>query len=380
MKIYATGTVHNEQDIIESLCRHIMQFCDGMVVCDNHSTDNTRDIILKLVGEGLNIHLIEGFKNSHTRAQIAFDQFNADLVLPTDADEFLFRDGGGNPRAILETLNPEVEYSIPWRSYVFTQESERGTQFLPERFPFRLLNEVKQYDKVVISRKIWKTFACTLFPGNHFLVFENSKDRDAVPAMSMSSLYYAHYPIRSRLQAIQKCVEHEFLLSSRADRFQGEGYQYKRWLDRIIQTGALTVDETSQFSIRYNIPDSMSDAQMQIVEDPPDTSFAGEAILLKYSNYSINEKDVFKRVVAEAYRLICAQAEALRKEKLINIALQELAVLEGFFMKAPEEKIKQEASYISERVKFNLERLDKTDAQLASRFEAIFFRIKKYLE
>ena len=391
MKIYTISSVHNEQDIIESLCRYHLQFCDGMIIYDSCNQDNTLEILRQLMEEGLNIHLVEeevlkpfmrpGKTHLDAMIQMAFDRFGVDLVLPIDADEFLFCPGGGNPREVLESFASGMEYWIPWRTYTFVQEETDNTKFLPGHFPFRRSNEIPQFYKVAVSRKLWISYRCLLARGAHSLVFKNSTDRAAVPVEYTSSLFYAHYPIRSRFQAIRKCIEMEFILSCNTDRFSGEGYQYQWWFDRIMGTGTLTDEEVRRFSLRYAVPEDVPEEAISLLEDPPDISFADEeAVLLKYTDYSANQNHIFRMIVSESYRIICSLTDALRRERQMGQVLRELETLENFLRETSEEGIKKAANHIFEQVKLNFKKIENSPEQhLAARFRAVLSRVKNYL-
>ena len=63
-----------------------------------------------------------------------------------------------------------------------------------------------------------------------------------------------------------------------------------------------------------------------------------------------------------------------------SVALQELEILEKFLDETPEHEIKETASYIVERVKLNIEKMqNETEENLVSGFGAVFERVKKYL-
>lgn len=322
MKIYAVTKVGNEQDIIESLCRYYLQFCDGMIVFENYSCDNTPKILHQLVNEGLNIHIAEEVKAANlpptehrpSMIQIAFERFDADMVLLVDADEFLFCAGGDNPRTALEALCPDIEYHIPWITYVYTQIAADNTKLLPNYFPFRRSKEIPQYYKVAVSRKLWTYYGCLLNQGNHFLEYKSEANRAAVAIEQTSSLFYAHYPIRNRFHAMQKCVLMEFNYTSSLDRQPNHGYQYLWGLEKIRQTGTLTDGDTTRFSLRYAVPDDVPDEEMTLVEDPLNTSYAESVLSLRYTDYSANEKDVFRMVVSQTHDIIRKQTENLRAE------------------------------------------------------------------
>ncbi len=58
-KIFSISMVKNESDIIESFVRYNLNIFDGMIILDNHSSDNTLEILNLLKKEGLNLHIIK---------------------------------------------------------------------------------------------------------------------------------------------------------------------------------------------------------------------------------------------------------------------------------------------------------------------------------
>ena len=55
MKLISITTIKNEADIIESFVRYHANIFDLMIILNNGSTDDTDDILDKLISEGLPI-------------------------------------------------------------------------------------------------------------------------------------------------------------------------------------------------------------------------------------------------------------------------------------------------------------------------------------
>src|SRR5437868_13045546 len=96
MKLVAVSIVKNEADVIEPFVRHARAWTDHHLVFDHDSTDGTREILGRLIAEGLPLtvftdtalgNLQQARSNHLTR--IAAREFAADWVLPLDADEFI---------------------------------------------------------------------------------------------------------------------------------------------------------------------------------------------------------------------------------------------------------------------------------------------------
>jgi hypothetical protein len=300
--IYTFSLVHNESDIIESLCRYYTSFCDGMLIFDSNSKDDTKDIILRLKAEGLPVHLTNewigagkpGFDSKDAMARLAIDRFGADLIMPVDADEFLFCAGGGNPRSVLETLDPEVEYHIPWSTFVFTQPPNDNSVFLPSYFTWRRKDEIAQYYKTTTSGELIRRYHCKFKTGNHCL-----HTRPRVDVKIPSSLAYAHYPLRGVYQAMSKIILGEFLMLTIIGRNPGTGFQYTLGLECIKEHGELTEDDVKRLSAEYSIPPSLLTEPVQLEEYSLDISFAGDKLRLRYTDYAQDRNNFFRIVFPE---------------------------------------------------------------------------------
>jgi glycosyltransferase involved in cell wall biosynthesis len=90
--------VRDEDDVIESVIRHMAKNVDAIVVADNMSTDLTRDILqVTQAVLGIPITILDDTEVGYTQsakmtrlAGIAREQHNADWIVPFDADEIWY--------------------------------------------------------------------------------------------------------------------------------------------------------------------------------------------------------------------------------------------------------------------------------------------------
>ncbi len=210
-KIIAITAALNECDIIESYCRYTLSYCDALLIFEGgRSEDNTREIVQKLIEEGLPIHLIEGLKKDEHWAQImarrAIDEYGADLIIAQDADEFLFHADGVNPRIELEALDENTEYLIPWRTYVYEEEPLSHPEFLPKRFPSYRNPSLDTMNKTIASKALLQNKKAQYANGKHFLIYPGDTGND-VRVATHEKLAFAHYPLRSQTQVLLKVLE-----------------------------------------------------------------------------------------------------------------------------------------------------------------------------
>lgn len=103
MKIVSFTMVNNEAEIIESFVRYNYNFVDQMVIIDNGCTDNTIEIINRLKREedykidvyDESLEVYDQFRLDNKYLKKILAEYNADIILPLDADEFI--SGEDNP-------------------------------------------------------------------------------------------------------------------------------------------------------------------------------------------------------------------------------------------------------------------------------------------
>jgi hypothetical protein len=331
-KIVAATIAHNEKDIIESQCRYTVTFCDLLLFVNNGSSDDTELIVQKLIDEKLPIVMlpIPGPTWRDELTDIAFEKYGADLVAHVDADEFLIRPDGGNPREILESMELDREYHVQWRTDLYTQEPKipcDNTGFLPSRYPVRRDCAAFEMNKVIFGRKLFENTRPALPRGNHCLVYPAGAAHE--PPIVVDELAYAHYPVRTIARTFYKIIDGEFDYSSLPGRNPDEAIQYETNIEKCLATGWLDEKTTAEISLHYSIsPEYLYLTEtIDTVHDPVKLDFLPEPIRLKYTDYkpfgpcwilkTFARKAIYRgRRFTEEYKRAVSSAESTMQMRL----------------------------------------------------------------
>jgi hypothetical protein len=300
-KIIACVRVQNDADIIESLCRYYCSFCDGILVTDDMSTDNTHDIIKSLSEEGLPLIITDrkdidlGLGWNYFRQQqfdLAMNRYGADLILPIDADEFLVCTDGGNPRSVLESLDEKIEYHIMRRNYLCPKEIHDDTIFFPSATCkyTELLSP-----KAIIHRFLLKEKRAQPAVGTHSFFYA-----DYQPIIEdMKILCYNHYPIRGIYQFMLKVILGRVLFLTYpyydGDRHYNIAWHWKEFYDEIKKHSIISQEMLERYSM-YTSTSLPDDNTAQLKEKAFDTSFCQNNLKLRYTKYD-SGKDYFLQIL-----------------------------------------------------------------------------------
>ncbi len=353
-KIAVVSKVKDEHDIIESFCRYNLTYCDFMLILDNGSADDTRDIITKLAAEGLPVRLIKKqdvkVALMPTLAHMAIDELGADVIVPLDADEFLCHADGISPRAALEALNEEIEYTARWRTYIYSHEPDIALGFMPNNFThYRSpsLESGKWLSKTIAGKFLLNERGARFCAGAHFLEYPNGPGPVGERAPH-DKLVCAHFPLRSHTQAVRKAFSLWMMMLAKGDmtRAQMDALQYGAMFNLLRERGEIPRESMRQFCVEYTLrqvlgteeaermakePGAMPiDAAMYqrlgeeetarriaelgdaaTVYGPLDTSFCADKLALRYTKAYNGMDPAFWRAVTGE---IDAAAEALLKK------------------------------------------------------------------
>ena len=204
--------VRNEADVIESFVRHALLTADAVCVIDHASTDATGDILQSLQDEGLPLTVCRYDGAAQVQAELLNELMEqafaagADLVLPLDADEFLWpgkAEGSmAGMRNILQQLDPARVYAMDW----VTCQAQVKDGYLPQRAKWRA-QQPEPIAKILIGRAAWQATHCQITQGNHQAVVqgEDGMWQRIVPER-VEGVFLAHFPWRSREQAAAKAA------------------------------------------------------------------------------------------------------------------------------------------------------------------------------
>jgi hypothetical protein len=316
-KIIACVKIQNESDIIESLCRYYCAFCDGIVVTDNMSSDNTRDILQAMVDEGLPVYItnseevdlgLPGVKVRQQQLLFAVDHFDADIILPIDADEFLFVKDGGNPRPILESLEETVEYHIKCYNYICPLPPADNTKFFPA-YSDHYNIETGDFGKTVMSRYLIKEKKAYPVPGSHSFLYPNEPTPPAI--LNEDRLGYAHYAVRSETHLMTKAIPGWLNQLCWPGREMSIRYFYawnwRRLYDELKTRGTISQELLEYYSLNYNNGNFLDKnswlnakpEDIKTVTAPIDTFFCGDKLILRYTDYNANKKYVLQIILKQ---------------------------------------------------------------------------------
>ena len=317
-KIVTIAHVKNEADIIESYCRYNSTFCDRMLIYENNrSSDDTRTILLKLIEEGLPITLIDGEDididiAKDKLARIAVETYGADVVIPLDADEFLYHVDGINPKETLEGLREDTEYRVNWRTYIYNNEPDIEKGFMPNNF-FEYRNpELEEAGghagKTLTTRYLVKDMESFYPPGAHWLIIPEEL-REKVPIIYSDELVVAHFPVRSQFQVITKTIStwiNVWKAPIRPTREVYQRHQIGMLFEDIINCGEVSKRKIRQSAIEYslfNMGDGINIAKLIlslgdeiVIQGRMNVSFCEQELALKYTAYNQTQNDVFKAI------------------------------------------------------------------------------------
>jgi len=139
------------------------------------------------------------------RAKFAIEEYDADLIVPLDADEFLYHIDGKNPREVLEELKEYIEYQIPWRTYVYEKEPDIELGFMPNNFTHYRNPSLDCYCKTLVSKLLIKEKLADFAAGCHSLKYPKEY-QGPVNIEKPTKLVYAHFPLRSKAQLMNKVI------------------------------------------------------------------------------------------------------------------------------------------------------------------------------
>ncbi|MDP1552202.1 MAG: glycosyltransferase family 2 protein [Methanobacteriaceae archaeon] len=288
--IFSISMAKNEMDIIESFVRYNSNILDGMIILDNGSTDDTLKILKQLQKEGLLIIILEdedrefnqAFKMNKLLIK-AVEEFNADIIVPLDADEFLISTTGENPRHILEKIEPHSFYHVPWKTYVPNFGQNELKKFMPSKITF-VRENAEEMNKVILTGELVKDFSAELSKGNHRLVYKKKYENDIKQILN-SGIQVAHFPIRSKTQGMLKISIGWLNTVCDVNRTKYQSWHRQQMFNELKRTGNLENEDIATLAKIYSTTTKLE--KITTKEDPMDLSFC-KNIEIKYTPDTIN--------------------------------------------------------------------------------------------
>jgi hypothetical protein len=255
--VWAVCMAKNEEDVIGHSVRHMLgQGVDGVIVVDNCSTDGTKSVLDRIADEDERLHVgfdaepgfHQGMKTSYL-AHLAW-RAGADWVLPFDADEFWFADGG----TVADRLAAIVDDRV-WGDYrTVYPRPEDGRLKLDSGHPVQVDREPTPWRKIAFRARRWAWVG----EGNHDL-------RDLGPQPSVE-LHMLHYSCRSLVQYSRKATDGVAALEA-AGMDETIATHWRSW------TGLTAAEQSDRWGAylrgeRDSPTDASAPVDRLIIEDP----------------------------------------------------------------------------------------------------------------
>ena len=335
--------VKNEMDIIESFVRYNANIFDGMIILDNCSSDTTFKILKLLENEGLPLFIFKDKDIEYNQAvkmnQLllkAVNEFEADIIVPLDADEFLISSNNGNPRKILEKIEFSTISLVKWKTYVPNFDKTKNKKFIPAKMTFAREDNGEMY-KVIIPRNLVKNYAVELIKGNHDLRY-NQKYDASIKRIFNEDLRIAHFPIRSKEQALSKISIGWINALCDIKRAEGDSWHLQKMFEKLKENGKLKDEDIIHFAKVYSSHTEVK--EIRVNEDHIDLTFC-KNITIKYTNDKINP--------------IVDLLEHCEELSLAHLSLKKKALAEEMRSKIQIENLKKEKFAEEQRLKSKIE-------------------------
>ena len=290
MKIYSISRIKNEMDIIETFVRYHMNILDGMIILDNNSSDDTTEILNLLSKEYDNLHVYNNTFNNHHDISLeinylldlAVKEYDADLVVALDGDEFVTSDDS-SVREKLENLKnlDDKYYSYYWKTYLPIYD-----KFKLENLRYIRDPSLEDHEKVIIPSNLYKNNDIHINPGSHSVSYKIDENIEKV---ELTKLSLAHVPIRSKSQCISKICNGWLNNRSRNLYNTKNSWHQKMIFDKLVKSNCMLSDDSLvEIAVSFSSKVDFDDIDEVIIEDKFDTSFC-KNMENKYTHNNINE-------------------------------------------------------------------------------------------
>lgn len=248
--------VRNEQDIIEPFLRHTAGLVDMVVVLDNLSGDNTRDIALATARDLGNVIVTDwpdsGYNQSKTMTLLLHEVQTivcADFVFFLDADEFISADSAQALSTRLHDIPIGQVGLMPWQTWAPDPGADPALSDPLGRIALRRRKEEPQYHKAVLRAGGASCIGLTVAQGNHVVLGRNKKP---VTATYLNDVPLIHIPLRSVEQMQAKGVVGWLANQNRAEGVRkSDAYQWRMLAERFDAADPVSAKELTQAALGY---------------------------------------------------------------------------------------------------------------------------------
>lgn len=240
MKTVMTLVVRDEEDIIgQNITFHLNHGVDFVIVTDNHSVDGTREILEKYRRLGV-LHYIHEAADDFAQAtwvtrmaRLAVQQFAADWVINSDADEFWWAERAQDVKAVFRRV-PAAVSGLRVHRHNFVPRPDTGDRGFLETMIYRQAVSTNALGEPLPPKVCHRALSeFSVAQGNH-AVFVGSAELN-VP--TTNELCILHFPLRTLKQFSHK-IEKGGAAYARSDLPRGVGSTWRK-LFKLHQRGHL---------------------------------------------------------------------------------------------------------------------------------------------
>ena len=229
-RLVAITVLRNEIDIVEPFVRHTAALVDHHLIIDHCSHDGTGELVNSLRAEGISLSLYRNNDPAYNQPaatnklmRMAFEEHDADWVLPIDGDEFIQppEDGPTLREALTDPPKHRGSLIYPFRTYHPHHADDSNEVNAAKRIVNHFEYETGEYHKIIVHRSAAKHDDAHIRPGNHHL---NFGDNYVEPTL-LEGFELAHFPVRSLGQYIRKIAMGELGKDAFGKKRKGLGTQ-----------------------------------------------------------------------------------------------------------------------------------------------------------
>ncbi|MDR1997304.1 MAG: glycosyltransferase family 2 protein [Candidatus Margulisbacteria bacterium] len=275
MRLISITVLKNEEDIIESFVRYHVNFMDQMLMLDTHSTDATLDILAKLAAEGLPVRILKkppaaAFEQAEWTNELlalAVGQYQADIVFPLDADEFVFSSGKNNRETLIKNIDLTSLNVCVWQTYIPQPNDCAQEHFIPKKITNIRRAALESFHKIICPANLVRKYSLKLTAGNHDAVAAGS-GQNQLKYYRSAVLKIAHYPIRSANQLAKKILTGWLANLARSNRPSGELFHQKIIFDKLAQGEAVTPEDCTELALSYALTKPVPPPRTECIMQP----------------------------------------------------------------------------------------------------------------
>ena len=257
MKIVSITVIKNGSDIIESFIRYTINIVDEMIIFNDNSYDGTEIILNNLLSEKLPLIILnQNDVNSYEKSihnfllEKAFLEYSADVVCILDVDEFLTAISG-NPREIIEFINPREYLKIKRNTYVPTV-FDNNDDFILSKITHIRDEKYEFTNKVILTKELFKEYNVQLNKNNDDLIFKDIA-LNKFTGVESKELKIAHFPIRYIEQVYNHVLSNYPYINS-TDNINANLKQfYQKTFNKIKNHEKIIYEDLTNLAKYYNL-------------------------------------------------------------------------------------------------------------------------------